>query len=89
MLNKRGLLPQAPQVAPAIRQPPLLSQSRSTTPYQQTVHPPAKTMGLGVTFDSSATNPAPTDSQDTDICGRQATRGWDDGRQPASHSRGG
>ena len=73
MLNKRGLLPRAPQVAPAIHQPPLLSQSQPTTPYQQTVHPPAKTMGLGVTFDSSATKPAPTDSQDTDVHGKQAT----------------
>ena len=73
MLNKRGLLPWAPQVARAIRQPPLLSQSQPTTPYQQTVHLPAKTMGLRVTFDSSATKPAPTDSQDTDVHGRQAT----------------
>ena len=73
MLNKRGLLPWAPQMAPAICQLPLLSRSRLATLYQQTVHPPAKTMGLGVTFDSSATKPAPTDSQDTDVCGRQAT----------------
>ena len=44
-------------------------------------------MGLGVTFDSSATKPAPTDSQDTDVHGRQATQG--DGSRPASHPRGG
>ena len=44
---------------------------------------------MGVTFDSSATNPAPTDSQDTDVHGRQATQGRDDGCQPASHPRGG
>ena len=48
-----------------------------------------KTTGLGVTFDSSASKPAPTDSQDTDVCGRQATQGWDDGCWPASCSRGG
>ena len=47
-----------------------------------------QTMGLGVTFDSSATKPAPTDSQDTDVHGRQATRGQEDGHQPASHPRG-
>ena len=89
MLNKRGLFPWAPQMAPAICQLPLLSRSRLAAPYQQTVHPPAKTMGLGVTFDSSATKPAPTDSQDIDVHGRQATRGRDDGRRPASHPRGG
>ena len=89
ILNKRDLLPQAPQVAPAIRQPPLLSQSQPATLYQQMVHPLAKTMGLGVTFDSSAIKPAPTDSQDTDICGRQATRGQGNGHRPASHPRGG
>ena len=89
MLNERGLLPWAPQVAPAIHQPPLLSQSRPATLYQQTVHPPAKMMGLGVTFDSSTTKPAPTDSQDTDVHGRQATQGRDDGHWPASYPRGG
>ena len=73
ILSERGLLPWAPQVAPAICQPSLLSQSQPTTPYQQTVHLPAKMMGLGVTFDSSASKPAPTDSQDTDVCRRQAT----------------
>ena len=75
MLNERGLLPWAPQMAPAIRQLPLLSQSRPATLYQQTVHLPAKMTGLGVTSDSSATKPAPTDSQDTDVHGWQATRG--------------
>ena len=74
-LSMRGLMPQAPQMAPAIHQPPLLSQSRPATPYQQLVQPPSKTSGLGVTFDSSASKPASTDSQDTDVCGRQATRG--------------
>ena len=75
ILGERGLLPWAPQVAPAIHLLPLLSQSQPATPYQQMVHPPAKTTGLGVTFDSSTTKPAPTDSQDTDVRGRQATQG--------------
>ena len=89
ILDEWSLLPRAPQLAPAIRQPPLLSQSQPATPYQHTVHPPAKTTGLGVTFDYSATKPAPTDSQDTDVHGRQATQGRGDGRQPASHPREG
>ena len=74
-MSMRGLVPWAPQMAPAICQPPLLSQSRPATPYQQMVHPLAKTLGLGVAFDSSATKPASTGSQDTNVCGRQATRG--------------
>ena len=69
-MSMRGLVPWPPQMGPAIHQPPLLSQSRPATPYQQMVHPPAKMMGLGVTFDSTATKPAPTDSQDTDVHGR-------------------
>ena len=89
VLSSRGLVPQAPQMVPAIRQPPLLSQSRPATPYQQAVQPLSKTTGLGVTVGSSATKPAPTDSQDTNVHGRQATRGRDDGRWPASHPRGG
>ena len=72
-MSMRGLVPQAPQMAPAIHQPPLLSQSRPATPYQQLVQLPSKTSRLGVTFDSSASKPAPTDSQDTNVCGRQAT----------------
>ena len=86
-MGMRGLGPWTSQMAPAIRQPPLLSRSRPATPYQQTVHLLAKTMGLGVTFDSSATKPAPTDSQDMDVCGRQATRGRGTGSWPASHPR--
>ena len=74
-MSMRGLVPQAPQMAPAIYQLSLLFQSQPATPYQQTVHPPAKTTGLGVTFDSSATKPVPSGSQDTDVRGRQATRG--------------
>ena len=88
-LSTRGLVPQAPQMVPAIRQPPLLSQSRPATLYQQLVQPPSKTSGLGVIFDSSASKPVSTDSQDTDVHGRQATQGQDDGHQPASHPRGG
>ena len=89
ILSERALVPWAPQMAPAIRQLPLLPQSQPATLYQQMVQPPAKTTGLGVTFDSSATKPTPTDSQDTDVCRRQATQGRDDGHRPASHPRGG
>ena len=74
-MSMRGLVPRAPQMAPAICQPPILSQSQPATPYQQTEHLPARTSGLGVTFDSSATKPAPTGSQDTNVCGRQAAQG--------------
>ena len=72
-LSMRGLVPWAPQMALAIRQPPLLPWSWPATPYQQLVQLPSKTSGLRVTFDSSASKPAPTDSWDTDVCGRQAT----------------
>ena len=75
MMSMRGIVPQTPQMPTPIHQPPLLSQSRPAIPYQQQVQPPSKTSGLGVTFDSSATKPAATDSQDTDVCGRQATQG--------------
>ena len=61
-------------MAPAIRQPPLLSQSWPATPYQQTVQPPSKTMGLGVRFDSTANKPTPTNSQDTDV--HRRFTGW-------------
>ena len=47
----------------------------TSNPYQQMVQPPTRTSGLGVTFDSSASKPAPTDSRDTDVCGRQFSRG--------------
>ena len=53
------------------------------------MQPLSKTSGLGVTFDSSATKPAPTKSEDTDICGRPATQGQDGGRWPVSCTRGG
>ena len=75
MMGMRGIVPHAPQMPTPIRQPPLFPQSRQATPYQHQVQLLSKTSGLGVTFDSSATKPAPTDSQDTDVHGRQATRG--------------
>ena len=74
-LSSRGLVPRAPQMAPAIRQPPLLPQSQPATPYQQAVQLLTRTSGLGVTFDCLASKPAPTDSRDTDVCGRQFSRG--------------
>ena len=70
MMSMRGIVPQTPQMPTPICQLPLLSQSQPATPYQQTVQMPSKTTGLGVTFDSSAKKPAPTDSQDTDVRGR-------------------
>ena len=87
-LSMKGLVPQAPQMAPAIHQLSLLPRSQPATPYQQLVQPPSKTSGLGVTFDSSATKPTPTDSWDTGVHGRQANQGRDDGRRPVSHPRG-
>ena len=89
VMSVRGIVPQTPQMPTPIRQPPLLPQSRQATPYQQLVQPPSNTSGLGVTFDSSASKPAPTDSWNTDVCGIQATRGQDDGCRPASCPRGG
>ena len=74
-LRMRGIVPQAPQMPTSIFQPPLLPQSRQATLYQQLVQPPSKTTGLGVTFNSSAFKPAPSDSWDTDVCGRLATQG--------------
>ena len=74
-LSTRGLVPQVPQSAPAIRQPPPLPWGQPATPYQQVVQPPSKTSGLRVTFDSPASKPAPTGSQDIDVHGRQVGRG--------------
>ena len=88
-MSMRGIVAQAPQMPTPIHQLPLLPQSRQATPYQQLVQLPSKTSGLGVTFDSSASKPAPTDSQDTDVRGRQITRGPDDGCRPASCPNGG
>ena len=72
-LRMRALVPQVPQVAPAIRQLPPLPWGQPATPYQQVVQPPSKTLGLRVTFDSSATKPAPTGSEDINVHGRQVT----------------
>ena len=85
----RAPVPQVPQIAPAICQPPPLPRGRPATLYQQVVQPPIRTSGLRVTFDSSATKPAPTGSQDTDVCRRQVSRDQDNDSRPASRSRGG
>ena len=89
VMGVRGIVPQASQMLMPICQLPLLPQNRQITLYQQLVQLSSKTSGLGVTFDSSASNSAPSDSQDTDVCRRQATQGQDDGHQPASCPRGG
>ena len=60
----------------------------TSNPYQQLVQPLIRTPGPRVSFDSSATKPAPTGSWDTDVHGRQATQGRDDDSRPASHPRG-
>ena len=88
-MGMRGIVPQAPQMPIPIHQLPLFPQSRQATPYQQQVQLPSKTSGLGVIFDPLATKPAPTKSEDTDVRGRPATPGRDDGRRPASRTRGG
>ena len=54
---------------------PVFSRGQPATLYQQAVQPPGKSSGLGVSFDSSATKPAPTGSQDADVRGRQGTQG--------------
>ena len=88
-LSMRALVPQVPQIAPAIRQPPPLPRGRPATPYQQVVQSLTRTLGLRITFHSSATKPAPIGSQDTDVHGRQISRGRDDDSWPASCPRGG
>ena len=82
-LGRQALVLQVPQMAPPICQPLPFPRGRPATPYQQAVQPPGKSSGLGVTFDSSATKPAPTGGQDTDVCRRQSTQGRDDN----SHSK--
>ena len=75
-LSRQALVPQAPQMAPPIHCQPLpFPWGQPATPYQQAVQPPGKSLGLGVTFDSSATKPAPTGGQDTDVHRRQGTQG--------------
>ena len=74
-LSMRALVPQVPQIVPAIHQLPPLPRGRPANPYKQVVQPPIRTSGLRVTFDSSATKPAPTGSWDIDVHGRQVSRG--------------
>ena len=69
----RAPVPQAPQMAPPICQPLPYSRGWPATLYQQVVQPPGKSMGLGVTFDSSTNKPAATGGQDTDGHRRQST----------------
>ena len=88
-LSMRGLVPQVPQIEPAICQLPPLPWGQPATPCQQVVQLPSRTLGLKVTFDSSASKPAPTGSWDIDVCQRQVSRGRDDDSQPASCPRGG
>ena len=79
---------QAPQMVPPLHQPLPSSRSRPATPYQQAVQLLSKSMGLGVTFNSSANKPVAAGGQDVDGHRRQRTRGRDDNTRPASHSRG-
>ena len=72
-LGRQALVPQAPQMALPIHQPLPFPRGRPATPYQQAVQPLGKSSGLGVTFDSSTTKPAPTGGQDADVCRRQGT----------------
>ena len=55
---------------------------------QQAVQPPGKSTGRGVTFDSTANKAAPTGGESTEDCGRQRTRGCEDGGRSASRPRG-
>ena len=87
-LSRQAPVLQAPQMAPPIHQPLPFPRGKPATLYQQAVQPPGKSSGLGVTFDSSTTKPAPTGGKDTDVRGKQGTRGRDDNSQPASHSKG-
>ena len=74
-LSRPALVLQTPQMAPPIHQPPPFPRGQPATPYQQAVQPPGKSLGLGVTFDSSTTKPAPTGGRDANAHGRQGTRG--------------
>ena len=87
-LSGQATAPQAPQMAPPICQPLPFPRGWPATPYQQAVQLPGKSSGLGVTFDSSATKPAPTGGQNAGVHKRQGTRGRDDNNQPASCSKG-
>ena len=84
----QALVLRAPQMVPPLCQPLPSSRGWLATPYQQAVQPSSKSIGLGVTFDSTADKPMATGGQDADSHGRQRTQGRDDNTQPASHSRG-
>ena len=75
-------------MAPPICQPPPFPRGWPATLYQQAVQLLGKSLGLGVTFDSSTTKPVPTGGQDTNACGRQSTRGQDDNSRPTGRSMG-
>ena len=79
---------QIPQMAPPLCQPLPSSGSQPVSPYQQAVQPPSKTMGLGVTFNSSADKHAAAGGQDATTCGRPATRGRDGKSRPTSLTMG-
>ena len=69
-------VPLTPQVAPPLHQPP---PSWAATPYQQAVHPPGKSTGREVTFNSPSDKAGPAGGQTTKDHRRQKTRGWGDG----------
>ena len=81
-------MPQAPQMVPPLHQPLTSSRGRPVTPYQQAVQPPNKTMGLGVTFDSSANQHAAAGRQNAATHRRPATRGQDNNSRPTSLTKG-
>ena len=64
---------QAPQMVPPLCQPLPSSRGWPATPYQQAVQLLSKSMGLGVTFNSSADKPVAAGGQDVDGRGRQRT----------------
>ena len=75
-------------MAPPLCQPLPSSGSQPATTYQQVAQLPRKTMGLGVTFNSSANKHATTGGQDAATRGRPATRDWDDKSRPTSPAKG-
>ena len=82
----QALALQAPQMAPPLHQPLQSSRGWPATPYQQAVQLLSKSMGLGVTFDSSADKPVAAGGQDANGRRRQRTRGCDDNTWHISHS---
>ena len=84
----QALVLRALQMVPPLCQPLPSSRGWPATPYQQAVQLLSKSMGLGVTFDSSANKHAATGRQDAAPRGRPSTQGWDDKSWPASLTRG-